>query len=336
MLLTILVSVLAVIFTAIVMVTYLEYRKIFSVRGREATKFYDHFLSKFPDLFTQAFSCPSGGETLRGIHLSYSDRPKALVVMVHGYGWNMEHYFPQAEYIARKGYQVCLFDGVGTGRSSGKNIKGMPQHMLDVCAVLDYVEQTPNLCELPLLLYGHSWGGYAANAAPCKKDYPIRALISIAGYNDPLAVIKTALRKRFGPYGLVLLPPILFFQWLSFGKYANYSSVCGLGKTKCPVLLLHSSDDEVVLYEGNFSKLKSVYSSNARFRLCTFEGKNHNLGIPMDVNEERRQLQRTIRETESGDDIKHLTARLWALQMIVDEELLDEFIQFYNDCLVSS
>ena len=145
-------------------VTFAEYRKAFSVRGKEATGFFEYFFSCFPELVREDFSCVSGEERLFGIRVRYDGAQKGLIVMIHGYGFNLERYLPQAEYLAKAGYTIVLFDGTGIGRSSGATIRGLPQHLVDSCAVLDYVLSCPELSGLPLLLYGHSWGGFAANA----------------------------------------------------------------------------------------------------------------------------------------------------------------------------
>jgi pimeloyl-ACP methyl ester carboxylesterase len=312
-------------------VTHREYCKYFHIRGRESTQFYEYFLSQYPELKARPFSCPSGKETLRGVQLYYNDKAKGLIVMVHGFGWNMEHYFPQAEYLARAGYCIILFDGMGMGRSTGTQIHGLPQHMMDVSAVLDYIQSMPALSPLPLMLYGHSWGGYAADAVPCEKYYPIRAILSVAAYNEPMGAMEATLRAQYGVWNRVLILPLFLYQRAAFGRRAGYSAVRGLSLVDCPVLLLHSRDDRILSFQDNFEKIKKALGDKPNIQFWDVEGSNHNLGIPGEVNEKRQELQRRIRQTTDPDG--HLQQELWDLQMIVDETILNKFLDFYDQSL---
>jgi len=310
-------------------VIYREYRKVFHTRGKEPTRFYEYFFSEFPGLSAEPFYCMSGEEKLYGIRLSYKEAPKGLIVMMHGYGMNMENYLPQAEYLARAGYAVILFDGTGVGRSTGDKIRGLSQHVADAAAVLDYIENEGGFAALPLLLYGHSSGGYAACAVSCKKTYPIRAIVSVAAYIEPLGGMKATLWKRYGIFSLILMGPLAVIQCAEFGRRASgYNSVKGLGLTNCPVLVIHSENDPVVPFEKNFSKIQKAFSDRPGFRFRVVKAKNHNLGVPADVKKRVRQLQKQIDEEPAAAERK--IQEMMALQMQIDEEMLAEFCEFYD------
>ena len=323
-----------VLLAAFFLAVYIKIFSYFTTRGRAPTNFYEYFLSQFPSLTARPFTCPSGGETLSCIQLQYSESPKALIVMVHGLGWNMEHYFPQAEYMARAGYSIILFDGVGIGRSSGAQLRGMPQHVLDVSAVLDYVESTPDLAALPLMLYGHSWGGYAANSVSCKKRYPLCAIASVSAYIEPVGTMTAALRRRFSLLGLIVSLPLARYQRKTFGKAGDgYMSTKGLSLADCPVLVMHSEGDEDLPFQDSFAAMEKALDSKSKIRFLAFEGKNHNLGIPGDVNKQRRELQRKIRKISDPVQKEKLLQELWALQMIIDESILEILVSFYDESL---
>jgi len=354
----IIIILLAAIFAA---VTRYEYRKVFHVRGKEATPFFDHFFSVHPELSVQPFACASGAESLYGVRLRYeespaatpaatpeespaatpaaspaespADPPKGLIVMMHGYGLNMEHYLPQAEFFARAGYAVVLYDGVGVGRSSGKGIRGLPQHVADACAVLDYVESAPELSALPLMLYGHSSGGYAVCALSCKKKYPVKAIVSLAGYTEALGGMKAKLRKKYGPFSFLGLLLLAVFQIAEFGREASgYKSIRGLGLAGCPAFIVHSENDPILPYADHFVKIQKAFSGRPGFRFWTTDARNHNLGVPSDANERVWQLQKQMRQDPGAaesprDDLRD---ELWGLQMLIDEDMLTRFLEFYD------
>jgi len=326
----IIVLVILLIIVLFFLATYIGYNKAFHVRGRGATEFYEYFLSLRPGLKAMPFSCRCGKETIAGIRLSYVDNPKGLVVMVHGYGWNMEHYFPQAEYLAKAGYCIVLFDGVGIGRSTGRSIRGLPQHMLATSAVLDYVQSEPELSSLPLALYGHSWGGYAANAVSCYKPYPIKAIISVSAYNKPLGALSVTIRNRYGGLWRVIMLPLALCQYAGYGRVAGYSSMRGLAAANCNALVMHSKGDTVLPFDDNFRIIRNALADRPDIEFRAVDGRNHNLGIPEDVNERRRQIQRQIRQAK---DSQELLRQLWDMQMIIDEKVLEDFVGFYDRSL---
>ena len=323
--------IIPLLFVAIVFaVTFAEYRKVFYVRGIEATGFREYFFSLYPGLEKESFSCASGKESLYGLKIWYKGKIKGLIVLIHGYGLNMEHYLTQAEYLAKAGFIIVLFDGVGIGRSSGANIRGLPQHVTDACTVLDYVQSSRELSSLPLLLYGHSWGGWAANAASCLKSYPIEAILSVAGYYDSLGAMRASIRARYGVLlGGVVMLPLAFYQRLAFGRTSGYTAVRGLKAAGCPALLVHSKNDPVLPFKDNFEKIKKALQGRENTGFWEVCGGNHNLGVPAGADERCRQLRKLIQK--NADD--GLTQELWSLQMMVDEEMMKVFLDFYNDCI---
>ncbi len=56
------------------------------------------------------------------------------------------------------------FDCTGSHESRGKGTTGLPQLALDLNAALSYMESDSALDGVPIMLYGHSWGGYAVAA----------------------------------------------------------------------------------------------------------------------------------------------------------------------------
>ena len=67
---------------------------------------------------------------------------------------------PETMHFVDSGYSVLTYDATGTGASGGSGTRGLAQSALDLDAALTRAEQE----DLPILLFGHSWGGYAAAA----------------------------------------------------------------------------------------------------------------------------------------------------------------------------
>ena len=81
-----------------------------------------------------------------------------------------------------------------------------------MCMFWGYIEASASLKNLPVFLYGHSWGGYTA-AAVLNFKHNIAGVITISGFSSPMAITKEA-AGRIIPTLLVdlLLPFAALYQ----------------------------------------------------------------------------------------------------------------------------
>ena len=281
----------------------------------------------------QAVSFPGGrGDTLRGYVFSYDPTPKALIVLCHGYGMSLNDYLPECEYFCRAGYAVLAFDGSGVGVSDGI-LYGLPQHILDMQACLDYVNSEEALARLPLLLYGHSWGGYAADCVSALGQYPIRGIISASAFQVSTAGIGPYLERHWGRLAGLMLLGVRLFQRMRFGALAKVTAVEGLRKTAAPVLILQSDDDGIIHYRDNFEVLYAAFREDPRKTFLPLTGHNHNITTPQSVDRAKRKLLKALR---SGTATAEELSEMDALKAQVDEELMETFVGFYDDCLTGN
>ena len=103
----------------------------------------------------QTVTFSSGSAQLTG-WLYPAEDAAALVVIAHGLGADAETYLPETMHFVDSGYSVLAYDATGTGASGGSGTRGLAQSALDLDAALTRAEQE----DLPILLFGHSWGGY--------------------------------------------------------------------------------------------------------------------------------------------------------------------------------
>jgi pimeloyl-ACP methyl ester carboxylesterase len=317
--------------------SYIEYRKAFYVRGKEATGFYEFFFSRFPELKADTFSFPSGEDSLFGVCLHYEGEQKGLILIVHGWAWNLEPYLPQAEYLARAGYSVALFDGSGIGRSGGSRILGLPQHMIDTGAALDHIKAAPEFRDMPVFLYGHSWGGYAADAVSCLKNYSLKGILSVSAYYEALGAMKSMAQKRYGFLSNAFVLPATVIERLAYGRAAGYTAVQGLILADCPVLAVHSKSDFTLSFKENFMKIKKGLEGRPGVEFWEADGENHNLGIPWNIVKRRRllqgQIEKVMKTEKSANTDESMTRELWELQMILDDSVLERFRDFFDYCV---
>jgi len=172
---------------------------------------------------------------------------KGLIVISHGLDWGAENYFTETMFFVDNGWRVFTFDNTGTHNSEGRNTRGLPQAVLDLDAALTYIANQN--WKLPIMLYGHSWGGYAVTAV-LGKWHNINAVASLAGFNTPMRVMHETARDYLG-LGIITAicyPHHWTYHNIRFGQHAGLSAVDGINNSGAPVLIIHGTDDHLISY----------------------------------------------------------------------------------------
>jgi len=170
---------------------------------------------------------------------------------------------------------VFSFDCTGSHESEGKGTIGLPQSVLDLSAALDYVESDSTLKDLPVMLYGHSWGGYAV-AAVLNCDHDIAAAASIAGFNAPMGILFEQAKEMMGAFAYVEYPFMWAYQTMLFGRAARLTAVDGINSADTAVMVIHGDKDKTVSYDsaGIIAHKSEITNPNVVYKTCTTE--NHN------------------------------------------------------------
>ena len=206
-----------------------------------------------------------------------ADKGKGLVIISHGIRDRGEGYFSEARAFLALGYQVLLYDAVGSGNSTGNSQRGLPQSAIDLHDVLCWAEGAARFHGLDFYLYGHSWGGYAVCAVFCYGTHArVKAVCSLCGFNDPgrMALEScSVLSKHFGRF---IYPPVYVLQFLRFGRNANRTAVQGIRRAAgTRFLILHAEHDEVVHASGAgiYARREDLQGERVKFALV--EGRGH-------------------------------------------------------------
>ena len=217
---------------------------------------------------------PSGPNTLAG-YIFGSENNKGLVVIAHGLGGGAESYLSDTMYFVEQGWCVFSYDCTGSHASEGKNTRGLPQSAIDLDAALTYVASNDTLNHLPIMLYGHSWGGYAVTAV-LNYDHKINAVASIAGYNAPIEILVEQARNRIGFFAYVAYPVEWAYQKMLFGSAADLTAVDGINNTETAVLIIHGTEDQAISYSGAaiIAHRDEITNPNVVYKSCSAENQN--------------------------------------------------------------
>ena len=146
----------------------------------------------------QEVSFLSGKNRLRGYF--YGTGEQGVVLIVHGMNGGADSHLPEILYFADHGWRVFAFDGTGVRDSEGSGTVSLSQLHNDTLAALEYLSQSEYRA-LPVVLYGHSAGGYAA-ATALESEYPVRAAVCISAFNSPVDTMCYHEPERHPPHDL--------------------------------------------------------------------------------------------------------------------------------------
>jgi fermentation-respiration switch protein FrsA (DUF1100 family) len=161
-----------------------------------------------------------------------AEKPRGLVVYCHGNGGSIGDRIEAGAALRELGLTTLLFDYRGYGGNGGSlSEEGT---YLDAEAAFDFVAALPAepgaaaAAKLPILVFGESLGG--AVAVELARRRPLAGLVTESTFTS------------IDDMGARLYP-FLPVRWILRIHYASLDKVADV---KCPWLLLHSPEDEIV------------------------------------------------------------------------------------------
>ena len=188
------------------------------------------------------------GGDLAGWLVEPPQAPRAdgpLIVIVHGWGANMELMLPLARPFLREGFRVLLFDARNHGMSPAQGHSSLPKFAEDALAAMDWA-RSRGLAGGGLVLVGHSIGAAAALLAASWAEDPPDGVIAISSFAHPARLMARSLRRLRLPGPLVRLV-LAYVQWRIGHDYDAIAPQNVIRRLSgLPVLLLHGAEDKVV------------------------------------------------------------------------------------------
>ncbi len=254
----------------------------------------------YPDLLSEPVTFPSD-KKYKYTGCYYYDRNykeyKGLIIVSHGIFDGHLSYLPEIAYFASRGYKVFGYDNTGCHLSGGKNIRGLPQSVIDLNNALSYIKTQT---ELPLLLFGHSWGGYAVSAVSCCCDCDIKGIFVQSGFNRSIDMLIEEGTRMVGSAVKAFAVYIKMYESLKFGSRAKLTAAQGAQAATArgtKMMIMHSTDDETI------SLKNSVFSNVTKNDNITFvavKNKGHNSLCSDAAIKYRRKLEDRFIEEYHG------------------------------------
>ena len=224
MILNILIAVAAAYCVLCLLLFFFQSRLIyFPQYGRE-----DYVTPQQAGMDYQDVEINSAGEELHG-WLAPVPQARGTVLFFHGNAGNVSHRLDYLRMFRELGFSVLIFDYRGFGKSSGEPSEtGTYQ---DAEAAWNYLVKTRRIAPSSIVLFGESLGGAVA--------------AWLAARVKPRALIITSTFTSLPDLGAKLYP---LFPVRLLARY-EYNTRKYLQAATCPVLIVHSREDEIVPFE---------------------------------------------------------------------------------------
>lgn len=232
----------------------------------------------FDALQRERYTFPSDkGQLLTGYRYFHEGvEARGVVVIAHGFGGGgHRHYMHIADYFAANGYAVFAYDATGNDESEGAAVGGLPQGAIDLDHALRFVKGEPDFVGLPIMLWGHSWGGYSVGSVLALHP-DVKAAVIVAGFNSSLDMLACEGRKIAGAAIDLLLPALEAHEKEAYGDYAALSILGGVAATDARVMFIHGAQDQMIPIAESFDRYHAAYAGDPRFTFVRYEDREHN------------------------------------------------------------
>lgn len=167
------------------------------------------------------------------------------VLVMHGWGANASMMLSSAAPLSEAGFAVLLLDARCHGASGHEAFTSLPRFAEDIEAALDWLAQAPQVDAGRLAVIGHSVGAGAALLSATRRS-DIRAVISISAFAHPYEVMRRFLAIHHIPYFAVGWYVLRHVQRVIGARFDEIAPIRSIARVRCPVLLVHGKDDDVV------------------------------------------------------------------------------------------
>lgn len=173
------------------------------------------------------------------------DAPAPAAIVMHGWGGNAAMMLPLARPLHEAGFVTLFLDARCHGASDGDSFASLPRFAEDMEHAVDWLAARPGIDAARIALIGHSVGAGAALFAASRRP-DIAAVVSVAAFAHPAEMMRRWLATKRIPEWPVGRYILRYVEKTIGHRFADIAPVNTIARVRCPVLLVHGSDDDVV------------------------------------------------------------------------------------------
>ncbi len=188
----------------------------------------------------------SDGKKLKG-WLIHSPSSTSVIICLHGYPANKSDILPVVSFLYPE-FSLLLFDFRAHGESEGKITYFGLKEYLDVEAAINFIRKNKKMRDFKIGVWGYSFGGAVAILTASRTD-EIKAVVTDSAFANFPEMI-THYYKNLGPLKYIFSSLSRFMgRYILKGDFTANSPEYKIDKVKCPILIIHSEEDEFVPVE---------------------------------------------------------------------------------------
>lgn len=285
-------------------ILFLVCKKLFWVRGTDPDNPCYLRFEDYPFLKREEYVCGYYGKAIRGY--LYSDKnvinPKGFIILSHGFFGTHVQYLLDISMLAKAGYLVLAYDQYGCGLSDGKNQDNLSVAIFVLENVIHDVNKRHLNNDLPIYLYGHSWGGYAVSGALKNYGDIVKKAVVRSGFVSPVKAGLNLLKMKFPKFSIFISPGIYISYFFFFGTKGFTKGTSGLKKNhKTEVLYIYAKNDKMI---DNKNSLTTYYARHhhKNAELFVTETGAHNSLLLEEGQENYHKLVNTYKNIQQESD----------------------------------
>ncbi len=174
-----------------------------------------------------------------------SDEKTPTLILVHGWGRNLERTMPYIEHLYPLGFNLLAFDSRNHGSSDPEKVSSMLKFAEDILAAVKFVVQQKGAEPEWIGVVGLSVGGAAAIYAAA-HDERIRCVVTVGSFAHPVEVMAWEFKKRHIPFYPIGWMVLKYVEYLIQARFDDFAPVNNIGRAKARILLVHGDRDTVV------------------------------------------------------------------------------------------
>ncbi len=289
------------------------------------------------------FKTDNGNELIGYTYSKDFETYKGVVIISHGLGSEGQNrYIGLSDVLTSAGFLVFGYDATGHGETGTEAMGGLPRGVIDLDYAIRYLKEQPKFEGLPIMLFGHSWGGYSVGNVLNMHD-DIKAVVMMAGFNKSIDMLIYEGRVVVGPIVDVLSPYISLYEKIKYGEYAGTTAIEGFDNSNANILIMHSKDDERIPYDDQYGMFYDRYKDSERFQFISYDNRGHSYILESDAareyikkfNDEFGKYQLALGNNINEEVITEYVNKNFNSELYydLDDELMLKLVEFYNSSI---
>lgn len=192
------------------------------------------------------------------------------LILVHGWGRNVERMSPYLRKLCCRGFNMLAFDARGHGNSHEDGPMTMLKFAEDIESAITYVFSDEEQKNKEISLIGLSIGG-ASSILAASRDARIRKVVTVGGFAHPLDVMRKQMKDRYIPYFPFTWLFFKFVKWRTGLNFDAIAPVNNIANASADFLLIHGTKDKVVPLEQG----QQLKKAQPKAELWEIPGRGH-------------------------------------------------------------